>query len=134
MLCTKLNTIQRDIDSAFHESVHLRENIIRACRDHSALAIDMINSISDTFELVNNLYASIVNYESVHKSIKQSDYMQSYKNEGEEKKTYFVDRQYRRDEFISRDTYDSSRDTYTSQDRYENRGSETRETTYRDSS
>jgi hypothetical protein len=134
MLCTKLNIIQRDIDSAFHELVHLRKNIIRVCRDHSALTIDIINSIFDIFELVNNLYASIVNYESVHKLIKQSDYMQSYKNESEEKKTYFVDRQYRRDEFISRDTYDFSRDTYTSRDKYENRDSETRRTTYRDSS
>jgi hypothetical protein len=93
----------------------------------------MINSISNIFELVNNLYAFIVNYESVHKSIKQSNYMKSYKNEDEEKKTYFVNRQYRRDEFISQDTYDFSRDTYTSRDRYENRDLETRETMYRDS-
>ena len=78
-MCTEIDIIQRDIDSAYHDSVHLRENIIRACRDHSALVVDLINSVFDTSELINNLYASIVNYEAVHKLVQQS-YLRECKN------------------------------------------------------
>ena len=91
-MCTEIDIIQRDIDSAYHGSVHLRENIIRACRGHSALVADLINSVFDTSELINNLYASIVNYEAVHKFVQQS-----YLRENESEKAYFTDRQYRRD-------------------------------------
>ena len=101
-MCTEIDIIQRDIDSAYHDSVHLRENIIRTCRDHSALVVNFINLIFDTLELINNLYAFIINYEAVHKFVQQS-----YLRENESEKTYFTDRQYRRDEI---EFYSRSRD------------------------
>ena len=71
-LCTELDTIQRAVDPAYHGTVHLRENIIRACRGHPALAAGVTNPPGDTSGLVNNLYTSIINYEAVHKPVQQS--------------------------------------------------------------
>ena len=55
-LCTNLETIQRGLDPAYYGPVHLRENIIRACRGHPALADGLTNPPPDTSGLVNNLY------------------------------------------------------------------------------
>ena len=93
-LCTELDTIQRGVDSAYHGTVHLRENIIRACRGHPALAAGLTSPPSDTSGLINNLYTSIVNYEAVHKPTQQS-----YLNKNEEDELYFTDRQYRKGKF-----------------------------------
>ena len=51
----------------YHGIVHLRENIIRACRDHLAFTSGFTNPVSDTSGLVNSLYTSIINYGAVHK-------------------------------------------------------------------
>jgi hypothetical protein len=67
-ICTEMNTIQRSIDSTYHEIIHLQENIIRVCRDHSTLTNELINLLIDTVDLVNNLYISIVNYDTVQKA------------------------------------------------------------------
>jgi hypothetical protein len=110
-LCTKLNIIQRDIDSIYHESVHLRQNIIRVCRDHSALTFEMINSITNIFELVNNIYAFIVNYKAVHKLVNQDDYIQSCKKKNMNE-TYYMNRQYFWNELIFRSRWISREFTY----------------------
>lgn len=92
-LVTELNTIQWGIDPAYHSTVHLRENIICACRDYPALTIGLTNPPPDTSGLVNNLYTSIVNYEAVHKPVNmQQNYMQSDDNDKDE--YYFTDCQY----------------------------------------
>lgn len=93
-LCTELDTIQRGVDSAYHGTVHLRENIIQACRGHPSLAAGLTSPPSDTSDLINNLYTFIVNYEAVHKPTQQS-----YLNENEENELYFTDRQYRKSKF-----------------------------------
>ena len=64
-----MNIIQRDIDSAYHDFMHLRENIIRTCQDYSAFIVDLNNLIFDTSELINNFYVLIVNYEIVYKFV-----------------------------------------------------------------
>ena len=96
-LCTELDTIQKGVDLAYYGTVHLRENIIRACRGHSALAAVLTNPPGDTSGLVNNLYTSIVNYKAVHKPVQQS-----YLHENKDNKLYFTDRQYRRGRFRPR--------------------------------
>ena len=93
-LCTELDIIQRGVDPAYHGPVHLRENIIRACRGHPALASGLVNPLMDASGLVNNLYTSIVNYEAVYKPPStQQNYTQLY---NEDVEYYFTDRQYRK--------------------------------------
>jgi hypothetical protein len=73
-LCAKMNTIQRELDSAYHDSIRLRKNIIRACRDYSALIFELINSSMNISKLINILQSSIINYEIVRKSFAQHQY------------------------------------------------------------
>lgn len=76
-LCTELSIMQKGIDPAYHGPVHLRDNIVRACRGHPALIDGLTNPPLDKSELVNSLHASIVNYEAVHKTFSmQQNYMQ----------------------------------------------------------
>ena len=95
--CMELDTIQRGVNPAYHGTVHLQENIIRACRGHPALAAGLTNPLGDTSGLVNNLYTSIVNYEAVHEPVQQS-----YLHENKDDELYFTDRQYRRGGFKPR--------------------------------
>jgi hypothetical protein len=97
-LCIDLDTIQRSLNITFHGTIHLRKNIIRACRSHSALINDLINISSDIFALINGLYISIVNYEAVQKS------SQTYTQDDEDS-TFFIDRQYRDDSRFRRSPY-----------------------------
>jgi hypothetical protein len=64
-MCSQMNTIQRDLNSAYHDSIWLRENIIRICRSHSALIFELINSSMNTLILMNTLQSSIINYKIV---------------------------------------------------------------------
>jgi hypothetical protein len=66
-----MNSIQRGLNPAYHGSNRLRENIIRACREHSTLIYELINASSDTSALINVLQTSIVNYEVVQKVLIQ---------------------------------------------------------------
>ena len=114
-MCTKRDIIQRDIDFAYHDSMHLRENIIRACRDYSTLVIDFINSVFDTLELINSSYAFIVNYETIYKSFTQETYVQSFNEDKKiENETYFTNRQYQKNRFNQRDRFKSSRSLFLS--------------------
>lgn len=77
-MCTELDTIQQGLDPAYYGPVHLRENIIQACRGHPALTNGLTNPPMDASDLVNNLYTFIVNYEAIHNpSSTQKSYMQS---------------------------------------------------------
>ena len=71
----------------------MRENIIRACRDQSALIIKLFNALMNVVDLINNLNTSIVNYEAVNKSNVQI-YMQTQKENDNNNETWIVDRQY----------------------------------------
>ena len=91
-LCTEMDEIQRGISIAFQGNEHLRENIIRACRDHAALSVGLINPPNDVSGLIDNLNAFIVNYEAVYKpSIANAGYLQEDDDE-----LFFVDCQFRR--------------------------------------
>ena len=92
-MCTELNKIHQDLNFIHREFAHLRENIIRACRDHSAVHVDLFNSFNSIPELVNSLYTSIVNYETIHKPV--SSYLLDEKAD----KSYYIDRQYRKSDF-----------------------------------
>ncbi len=73
-MCSQMNTIQRDLNSAYHDSIRLRENIIKACRDHSALIFELINSSMNILILMNILQFSIINYEIVRKFLVHQQY------------------------------------------------------------
>ncbi len=100
-LCAKMNTIQRELDSASHDSICLRENIIRTCRDHSALIFELINSSMNISTLINILQSSIINYEVVRKSFMQQQ-DQYQQNEDEIDDQYFINKQYRREKSFNR--------------------------------
>jgi hypothetical protein len=65
---SQMNTIQRSLNSAYHGPIRLRKNIIRICRNHSALIFVLINSSMNNVILMNNLQSSIINYEIIRKS------------------------------------------------------------------
>jgi hypothetical protein len=89
-----MNTIQRDLNSAYHDSIRLRKNIIRICRDHSALIFELINSSMNTLTLMNILQSSIINYEIVRKSSAHQQYHQNDEIDDH----YLIDKQYRRED------------------------------------
>jgi hypothetical protein len=93
-MCSQMNIIQRDLNPAYHDSTRLRENIIRACRDYSALIFGLINPSMNILILVNILQSSIINYEIVRKFSAPQQYHQNDETDDH----YFIDRQYRRGE------------------------------------
>lgn len=95
-MCTKIDKIQRNINTAFNDSIHLWGNIIRAYRRHPALAAIQTNPTNDTSDMVNSLCSSIINYEVVNKPIATGNLVQSDNNE-EDDEMFFTDHQYRRD-------------------------------------
>jgi hypothetical protein len=63
----EMSTIQKDLNSAFCDSIQLRKNIIRICRDHFALINDLNNASINISDLINNLHSSVMNYEAIRK-------------------------------------------------------------------
>ncbi len=98
-LCDDMNILQQDIDLKYHDSNHLRENLIRACRDHSAFVVELHNSSVNSSTLVDFLCISIVNWETVNKSTEHT-YLQSTDDAHDH---CFTNRQYRREFFNNRD-------------------------------
>ncbi len=116
-LCIEMNIIQRDLNSAYHDSNRLRKNIIKTCRRHSTLIYELINASSDTSTLINVLQTSIINYEVVQKALSQQH---QYSQDQDDQ--YFTDKQYRRKSSFDRrseyandrwsDEYSNRRDEY----------------------
>ncbi len=73
----ELNIIQRECDFAYQDLTRLRENIIRACKNHFALTHNLINSSMKILNLINILQTSIVNYEAIKKAFTQQHYFQN---------------------------------------------------------
>ncbi len=129
--------IQQELNSAYHDSIHLRENIIRVCKDHFALTNNLNNVSLNVFDLINSLHTNVMNYEAVQKSSNQQiDYLQQHFNseifnsgylqQSKSDNQYFIDRQYRRDEELSydrRSDYRRDEDEFRdrSNDRFQNR-------------
>jgi CRISPR/Cas system CSM-associated protein Csm5 (group 7 of RAMP superfamily) len=101
-MCLEMNIIQRELDSAFYDSIHLRKNIIRICRDHFALINNLNNVSINVSDLINNLHISITNYEVVQKSAQFETYLQSNSFNQNQDDQYFTDRQYRRERYSNR--------------------------------
>ncbi len=99
--------IQQELNPAYHDPIHLRENIIRTCRNHSALINDLNNASLNVLDLINSLHTSVMNYEAIRKSNQQIDYLQQSNQKSDNQ--YFIDRQYRRDEEFSYDRRDDYR-------------------------
>ncbi len=109
-----MNIIQKKLDFAFYDSTHLRKNIIRVCRNHFALTNDFNNVSINVSNLINSLHISITNYEIVQKSAQSETYLQqNHQNQDDQ---YFIDRQYRRDEYSNR--RDGFRDEDRSNDKF----------------
>ena len=93
-----MNFLQRNLKNQFSKSFYLRENIIRTIRNYSTLMIKFVNSSKNIIDLINNLYFSIINYKTVHKSFAHENYMQFYNNEMKnneiENEMFFIDRRY----------------------------------------
>ncbi len=103
-LCTDLNDIQKELNSDYHDSNHMRKILIWACRSHSILLIELHNSSSNVSALINSLYINIINYESINK--KKNTYFQSIDDCDHINCTHeqnFIDRQYRRESINYRD-------------------------------
>jgi hypothetical protein len=107
-LCIDLNDIQKELNSDYHDSNHMRKILIRTCRDHSVLLIELHNSSSNVSSLINFLYTSIINFESVNK--KRNTYLQSISVDFSDcdhincaHEHNFIDRQYRRESINYRD-------------------------------
>jgi hypothetical protein len=103
-LCTDLNDIQKELNSDYHDSNHMREILIRACRNHSILLIELHNSSSNVSSLINSFYINIINFESINK--KRNTYLQNIDtniNECDQHEHNFIDRQYRRESINYRD-------------------------------
>ena len=75
-MCNKIDLLQQNFESAFQNFIHFRKNIIRIVKKHSILTTDLINTMIDTFVLVNNLHLSIINYETVIKNRDKNIYVQ----------------------------------------------------------
>jgi hypothetical protein len=117
-----MSTIQKDLNSAFVDSIQLRKNIIRVCRNHSALINELNNASINVSDLINALHTNVMNYEAVRKQhdsqqiyLQQNDLTQQiYLNglmqqtyllnqkQGEFEDQYFIDRQYRREGSFNR--------------------------------
>ncbi len=123
-MCFEMSTIQKDLNSAFVDSIQLRKNIIRVCRDHFALISELNNASINVSDLINALHTNVMNYEAIRK---QHDSMQQTylndltqqthllnQNQIESENQYFIDRQYRRDEssFNRREDYRDKNDRF----------------------
>ncbi len=109
-----MSTIQKDLNSAFVDSIQLRKNIIKVCRDHSAFTNDLNNASISVSNLINSLHTSVMNYEAIRKQhdsmqqtyLQQNDLTQQThllnQNQSEFENQYFTDRQYRRERSFNR--------------------------------
>jgi hypothetical protein len=79
-MCLEMNIIQRELNFAFYDSIHLRQNIIKICKDHFALINDLNNASLNVFDLINSLHISIINYEVVQKLAQFETFLQSNSN------------------------------------------------------
>lgn len=79
-VCTELNSIQRSINSAYHNILHFCKNIIRTYRDHFFLATRLNHFLFGTLGFVTHLYTSIFNYEAEYKHSSMANYIQSATN------------------------------------------------------
>ncbi len=98
-LCVERNDVQKELNFDYHDSSYISKILIRACRDHSILLIELHDSSSNFLNLINFLYINIINYESINK--KRNTYLQNINNESSHDQN-FTNKQYRRRSFSNR--------------------------------
>ncbi len=101
-LCENMNILQQDIDLKYHESNYLRENLIRACRDHSAFVVELHNSSIDFSIFVDSLCINIINWKTANLNSTRA-YIQSCIDDCKDYEHCFTNRQYRRELLDNRD-------------------------------
>lgn len=89
-MCTEIDEIQRNVKSAYHSQIHLKENIIWSYWGHPAIATGLINSSPKISDMINFLYSSIINYKAVDKPSSTKNYVPS-ETDGEDEKIWFID-------------------------------------------
>jgi hypothetical protein len=96
-LCIDLDDVSKELNSDYHDSNQMRKILIRACKDHSILLINLHNSSSKFSNLINALYNNIVNYVSINK--KSNTYFQSIDiiDSDHIHDQNFIDKQYHRE-------------------------------------
>jgi hypothetical protein len=52
-MCLEMNIIQKEFDFVFYDSIHLRKNIIKFCKNHFALINDFNNASINVSNLIN---------------------------------------------------------------------------------
>ncbi len=60
-LCDDMNILQQNIDLKYHNFDYLRENFIRAYKNHSAFVVELHNSSMNSSFFVDFLCINIVN-------------------------------------------------------------------------
>jgi hypothetical protein len=81
-MCLEMNIIQKELNLVFYDSIHLRKNIMKICKDHFALINDLNNASINVFDLINSLHINITNYEVVQKWAQSKTYLQqNYQNQ-----------------------------------------------------
>jgi hypothetical protein len=66
-LCDDINILQQNIDFKYHDSNYLRENLIRACKDHSAFIVKLHNSSINSFSFIDSFFINIVHWKTTNK-------------------------------------------------------------------
>jgi hypothetical protein len=113
----EMSIIQKDLNSAFCDSILLRKNIIKICRSHFAQINDFNNAFINISDLINSLHTNVMNYEAIRKQhdsqqiyLQQNDLTNNLtqqihllnQNQSEFENQYFTDRQYRREKSFNR--------------------------------
>jgi hypothetical protein len=103
-ICDDMNILQQSIDFKYHDSNYLRENFIRACKDHSEFVVELHNSSINSFSFIDSFCINIVNWKTTNKSTKHT-YLQSIDDSHHDQchDQCFTNRQYRRENFNNRD-------------------------------
>ncbi len=94
-LCVDLNDIQKELKSDYHDLNHMRKILIRACRSHSILLIELHDSSSNFSDLINSFYFNIINFESINK--KNNTYLQNIDIIDCTHDHNFIDKEYHRE-------------------------------------
>ena len=94
-LIDNMNFLQQSLENQFANFFYLCKNIIQTIQNHLTLMTEFVNLSNDVIKLINNLYFSIINYETVHKSFAHENYVQFYnnkmKNDEIENEIFFID-------------------------------------------
>jgi hypothetical protein len=88
-LCDDINILRQIFDLKYHDLNYLRENFIRTCKNHSALVVELHNSLMNSSSFIDFFCINIVNWETTNKSTNYT-YLQIVDNSSHDR--YFTNR------------------------------------------